>query len=100
MLNYLTKLYQLGSLPVIRPGATQKMAVGATSAASAETGAGVVRLLATADCHVALGSNPTADANALLLPANTPEYFACNGTDKVAAIPDTAAGALSITAAV
>jgi hypothetical protein len=36
MLNYLTKLYQLGSLPVIRPGTTQKMAVGTTPAPIAE----------------------------------------------------------------
>jgi len=100
MFNYLTKLYQLGSLPVIRPGVTQKITVGAAATASAQTGADVVRLLATTDCHVALGPNPAADATSLFLPANMPEYFACVGTDTVSVIQDAAAGTLYITPAV
>jgi hypothetical protein len=99
MLNYLTKLYQLGALPVIRPGSTEKIAVGATPAASAETGSQVVRLLATVDCHVAFGTNPTADGSALCLPANLPEYFACDSRDKVAVVRDSTDGVLYITRA-
>ncbi len=99
MLNYLTKLYQLGALPVIRPGATQKVAVGSTSAASAPVTAQVVRLVATADCHVAFGPSATADASSLLLVANMPEYFACESTDTVAVIRDSADGSLYITPA-
>ncbi len=100
MFSYLTKLYQLGALPVIRPGVTQKVGFGSTSAASAVVGGGIIRLLSTADCHVAFGSNPTADGTCLFLPANMPEYFACSTGDQVAVIQDTAAGSLYITPAI
>ncbi len=100
MFSYLTKLYQLGALPVIRPGVTQKVAFGATSAASAAVGAGIVRLLATADCHVAFGADPTADSTCLFLTANSPEYFACSTADRVAVIQDMAGGSLYITPAI
>ncbi len=98
-MNYLTRLYQLGSLPVIRPGSTQKIAVSSTSAQSEPADGNVVRLLATVDCHIAFGASPMADAGSLFLPANTPEYFACYGTDKVAVVSDGADGALYITPA-
>ncbi len=99
MMNYLTRLYQLGALPVVRPGATQKIAVSSTSTPSAAADGNVVRLVATVDCHIAFGSAPVADANSLFLPANTPEYFACYGTDQVAVISDGTDGALYITPA-
>lgn len=99
MLNYLTKLYQLGALPVVRPGPTQKIAIGSVSTASAAVGAQVVRLLATADCHIAFGASPAADAGGLLLTANLPEYFACESTDGVAVIADAGEGSLYITPA-
>jgi hypothetical protein len=100
MLNYLTKLYQLGSLPVILPGTTQRIDLVATSTASAPVGAGVVRLVATVDCYLAFGTSPTADNNGLFLPANTPEYFACASTDRVAGIRGASDGLLFITPAV
>ncbi len=99
MMNYLTRLYQLGSLPVIRPGATQKITVTSTSSQSAAADGNVVRLLATVDCHIAFGPAAVADASSLFLPANTPEYFACYGTDRVAVISDGADGELYITPA-
>jgi len=99
-MNYLSKLYELGSLPVIRAGATQKMAVGSTSAQSPAVGASVVRLLSTVDCHIVFGPTPVADTTCLFLPASTPEYFACYPTDLVAAIADSASGSLYITPAV
>ncbi len=99
MMNYLTRLYQLGALPVIRPGATQKVAVTSASTQSAPADGNVVRLLATVDCHIAFGAAPTSDVNSLFLPANTPEYFACYGTDLVAVISDGADGSLYITPA-
>ena len=100
MLNYLTKLYQLGALPVIRPGATQTLAIGPTSVASGALGAGVVRLVATSDCHIAIGRPAaTADANSLFLPAGVPEYFACLPDDNLAVIQHVAAGTLYITGA-
>ncbi len=100
MSSYLTKLYELGALPVIRPGATQKVTFGPASAASAPVGGGIARLLATADCHIALGTNPTADATCLFLPGNVPEYFACATTDQVGVIQDSSAGSLYITPAI
>jgi hypothetical protein len=100
VLNYLTKLYQLGALPVIRPGATQVVAVGAASTASGPLGGNVVRLIATVDCNVAFGSAPVADGNSLRLSADVPEYFACNATDQVAVIQGAAAGQLFVTPAV
>lgn len=100
MMNYLTRLYQLGALPVVRPGATQKITVNTTTSnQSAAVDGNVVRLLATVDCHIAFGPAAAADANSMFLPANTPEYFACYGTDRVAAIGDGAEGALYITPA-
>ena len=99
-MNYLTRLYQLGSLPVVRPGTTQIITVGASSAQSATMDGNVVRLVATVDCHIAFGAAPVADATCLFLPANTPEYFACYGTDLVAVIGDISSGSLYITPAV
>jgi hypothetical protein len=100
MLSYITKLYELGALPVIRPGTTQKVNIGSASTASDVVGSGVVRLLATSDCHVALGADPTAGPTSLFLPANMPEYFGCGTGDKVAVIQDSASGALYVTAAI
>jgi hypothetical protein len=99
MLNYLTKLYQLGALPLIRPGVTQKLNVAAAAAASDVVGADVVRLMSTVDCHVAFGAAPVADANSLYLVANVPEYFGCLAADKVSAVRETVDGVLYITAA-
>ncbi len=99
MLSYLTKLYELGSLPVVRPGTTSRLPYSAASVASGVLETTIVRLVASTDCHVAFGSAPTADANSLFLPANTPEYFACAASDKVAAVRDATDGALYITPA-
>lgn len=98
-MNYLTKLYQLGSLPVIRPGTTQKLNVAAAAAASDVVGADVVRLLSTVDCHVAFGAAPVADGTCLFLVANVPEYFACLAADKVSAVREAVDGVLYITPA-
>ena len=100
-MNYLSKLYELGSLPVIRPGATKMVAVGSTSAMSAAAmGGSVVRLLSTVDCHILFGPSPVADTTCLFLPASTPEYFACYPTDLVAVIADSASGSLYVTPAI
>jgi hypothetical protein len=98
--NYLTKLYELGSLPVIRPGTTQTVAIGAAPAVSAPAGSQIIRLVGTSDCHIAVGAAPTVNATGLFLPSNTPEYFACNTTDLIAVLEDSAAGTLYITPAV
>lgn len=89
------KLTALG----IKPGTTQKIAVGAASVQSAALGAKLVRLVSPVACHIVFAANPTAMANDCLLPANLPEYFMCNPTDLLAVIQDAAGGSLYITQA-
>ena len=87
------------AFPAIKPGAPQALAYAASSVQSAALGCVVVRVVATTDCHIAFGANPTATANSMLLPAKLPEYFICSPTDKVAVIQDVAGGNLSVTPA-
>ena len=88
------------SFPAIYPGATQTLAIGSTSAATATAiGADVVRLVSTVDCYVQNGSNPTATANSMFLPAKMPEYFVLAQSDKIAVLQSGTAGTLFITPA-
>ena len=96
---------------VIGAGSLQSLAfstgpVGAYSTASTSFGAPVlvpnntshVRLVATSDCYVAFGANPTAVAGAgMLITASTPEYFWVAPGEKVAVIQVAAGGILNIT---
>lgn len=85
--------------PVIGLGASQDVAVGASSAQSTALGASttMVRLVSTVDCRVALGENPTATATSTLLPAGCPEVFAVQPRHKVAVIQTSGAGTLNLT---
>jgi hypothetical protein len=70
-------------------GTTQTVAIGSGSvqstAVASETK--VLRLVATTECHLAIGSNPTASqTTSFYMPANTIEYVRCGGSDKVAVI--------------
>lgn len=50
----------------------------------------IVRVHATAVCHVKIGSNPTAAATGMRMAADQTEYFGVKGgTDKIAAIQGT-----------
>ncbi len=96
---------------VIGGGSVQSLAfstgpVGTYSSASASYGApGVtpnntshVRLVATSDCYIAFGTNPTAVVGAsMLVTAATPEYFWVAPGEKLAVIQASAAGILNIT---
>lgn len=76
-------------IQALRPGASQTLAVTAASAATLPFTAGtsVVRLVATAPCFVAVGSDPVATAAAgLYLPQGVPEYFHLRPGDRVAAV--------------
>ena len=89
-------------LQAVGLGASQRVAVGAASAQSAAVGASttLVRLVATTDCHVAVGADPTADAtSSALLPAGVPEYIEIYPGHKVAVIQNNAAGFLFVTEA-
>jgi hypothetical protein len=87
------------ALPAIRLGATTKMNVTNVSFRSAELGCELVRLVATTDCHIAIGADPVAGPDSPLLPANISEYFVVVPTDKIAVIRDAADGALYVTVA-
>lgn len=58
--------------------ANQVVAIGAASVQSAAMNAktSMVRLCADAPCSVQFGTNPTATATMMRLPANVPEYLA------------------------
>ena len=71
-----------------KPGATQTVAVGASSAASNAINAQTteVRVIATVDAFVEISSAPTASSSSFILPAFTVEYFRVAGSDKVAVL--------------
>jgi len=69
-------------------GATQTVAVGASSAASCAVNANTreIRVIATVDAYVEISSAPTASSSSFILPAFTVEYFRVAGSDKVAVL--------------
>lgn len=103
----------------LRPsGRVQNLSIGASSVQSAPftavnqntsgldtglltslpTGTTHVRLVATTDCWVAFGTNPTASSTSgsILLPANSVEYFPVDTSDLIAVIQNASAGTLNI----
>ena len=74
-------------VPVLRAGTVQKVTVGATSQATANafgSGTEVARIVASVDCHFALGTSPTATANDHYLPAGALEYLRVAAGEKLA----------------
>ena len=71
-----------------RPGATQTVAVGASSAASNAIGSQTreIRVVSTVDAFVAFDPAPTASSASLILPAFTVEYFRVDAATKIAFI--------------
>ena len=57
----------------------------------------IVRVVGSTDCHIAIGSNPTATTSRTFLPAYSVEYFKIAPDQKIAAIKNTTAGTLYIT---
>jgi hypothetical protein len=89
-------------IQALAQGANQTLAIGVASAQSVAFAAGskVVRLVATANCWIVFGVNPTAAAasgNGSYVPAGAVEFWRVTPGHKVAAIRDTADGTLSIT---
>lgn len=83
---------------VVRLGSATELAVNSASAASSTFSSTMIRLCATTDCRIKIGSNPTAAATDAYLKAGVPEYFqVVPGVDVVAVIRETADGKLSIT---
>lgn len=56
-----------------------------------------VRVMATTDAYIVIGSSPTATANDPPLPANSVEYFSINPGEKVSAIQVASGGTLHVT---
>lgn len=54
-----------------------------------------VRVVATADCRIAIGANPTATSSSTLLTAGIPEYFTAAKGEKIAVIGTS--GTLNVT---
>lgn len=82
-----------------RDGGGQNVLVQVGSNASTViTGAQIVRLCATVDCHIMFGevAAVAAVATDMLLPAKVPEYFNIDGLKYVAVIRDVGDGSLNI----
>lgn len=90
------------SEPNLHLSTTQTVAVGSSSAATANafhSETFTVRVVSTADAHIAFGTSPTATADNLILPANTVEFFKISapGTTKLAALKVSGNGTLRVT---
>ena len=83
-----------------RLGASQDVAYGSSSSASAAFGAQTykVRLVATTDCRIRISDGtPTAVAIDTYLPGLAAEYFTVTPGQKVAVIQVSSAGTLNVT---
>ena len=72
-----------------RPGTTQTVAVGSSSAASTnafDANTRDIRIVTTVDAHVEFGTSPTATSSSLIVPAFTVEYFRVDSATKVAVL--------------
>lgn len=89
------------NLPTIKPTASVNLAFAGTSAQSSALVGTIVRVIATQNCWLAFGTNPTANTTtSVYLPSGAVEYFAITTGWKIAAIQDSAAGTLNITTAI
>lgn len=81
------------------PGSSQGLTTtGASQQAAAFTSAvSIVRVAVNQDTYVAIGTNPTATANSLMMPAGSVEFFAVDPTDLIAVLQVSVAGRVSIT---
>ena len=87
-------------MPVVKFAASQNVSYDASVQSNAvSTHVDVVRVVATTDCHIQIGTNPTATTSSAFLPAGVVEYIGIKGGDKVAAIKrsGSTAGVLNVT---
>lgn len=63
----------------------------------ASTGINKVRVCATTDCWIKIGTSPTATTSDTLLPGLSAEYFLITPGQKVSAVQVTTGGTLSVT---
>lgn len=83
-LAYMPGMSQVAQLP---PIAEQVVTFTTTTqSAAANHSTRFVRVISDADCHIAVGDNPTATTSSLKLIAGSPEYFGVTPGHKVAVI--------------
>lgn len=83
-----------------RLGTHQKVAYTGTAGTISNavgTGTQKVRVLCTTAAYIAIGNDPTATANDVYVPAETPEYFTITAGMKVSAIQSASGGTLHVT---
>ncbi len=83
-----------------RWGTTQTVAFTSTSTANSTAfvaGTNTIRVIASTQCHVAVGASPTATTASAKLPALVPEYMVVTPGQKIAAIRTTTSGTLYVT---
>lgn len=87
------------SVMVVASGTVQKVSYSGTAGTignAVSRKAKVVRVVATTSCYIAFGSNPTATANDIYLPADVVEYWQIQPEHKVSAIQVSSAGVLHV----
>lgn len=68
-------------------GTTQKISSSGSSAASTAFSADTIcRIVASADCHYAIGTNPTATTSNVFLPSKSGEQILIKKNNKIAVI--------------
>lgn len=72
----------------LRPVTTSKVTMSGSSAQSSAMGASIqyARLVSDANCHYAIGTNPTATTSSVYLPAGEIEVIKISEGEKVAGI--------------
>lgn len=91
------------AIQALKPGTCQTVAYTGTAARTTNAMSGdtlVVRLVATTDCFVLIGTgSPTAATTDMFLPGGQVEYFRVDGKDtvKISAIRSVADGSLYVT---
>ncbi|MFA5490007.1 MAG: hypothetical protein WC284_12435 [Candidimonas sp.] len=85
------------SVPVLRPLMTQVISFEDASVQSSSINSQIIRVVCNENCHIAIGEDPTATENSMLIPAGTHEYFVITPGDKIAALRESNNGKLFIT---
>jgi|TARA_E500000318_G_scaffold30931_1_gene30668 hypothetical protein len=85
--------------PLFAVVSTEKLSYTGTADQSAAFASGIhhIRIVATSDCHYAIGANPTATANDTYLPADTVEKIRVNQGEKISVVQNSAGGDAFIT---
>lgn len=70
---------------------------GSQQSAAFSANVSIVRVAVNQDTYVAVGLNPTANANSLMMPAGSVEFFAVVESEQVAFLQVSQAGRISVT---